>query len=115
MPFSPLTSIVHAASRREFLRFGGLSLAGLAASELGRTQAAPPRAKSCVFFFLFGGPSQIDLWDMKPEAPVEVRGEFTPTATRVPGIRICEHLPGLGATMDKICLLRSMTHKMNVH
>ena len=115
MPFSPLTPIVHAATRREFLRFGGLSLAGLAASGLARTEAAPPRARSCVFFFLFGGPSQIDLWDMKPEAPLEVRGEFTPTATKVPGIRICEHLPRFGAAMDKICLLRSMAHRMNVH
>lgn len=115
MLFPSFTPIVHASSRREFLRFGGLSLAGLAASGLPRTQAAPPRAKSCVFFFLFGGPSQIDLWDMKPEAPVEVRGEFTSTATRVPGIRLCEHLPRLGAAMDQICLLRSMTHKMNVH
>jgi hypothetical protein len=65
--------------------------------------------------FLFGGPSQIDLWDMKPAAPEQVRGEFQPTATVVPGIRICEHLPRLGRVMDKVCLLRSMTHRMNVH
>ena len=52
---------------------------------------------------------------MKPDAPDVVRGEFTPTATRVPGIRVCEHLPGLGGVMDQLCLLRSMTHRMNVH
>ena len=74
-----------------------------------------PRAQSCVFVFLFGGPSHIDLWDMKPAAPVEVRGEFNSIATREPTVRICEHLPRLSQHMDKLCLLRSMTHKMNVH
>jgi hypothetical protein len=64
---------------------------------------------------LFGGPSHIDLWDMKPAAPVEIRGEFRPAATNVPGISLCEHLPLLARKMDKLCLLRSMTHRMNVH
>jgi len=73
------------------------------------------RQNSCVFLFLFGGPSQVDLWDMKPEAPVDVRGEFRSISTAVPGIHVCEHLPRLAGQMDKICLLRSMTHKMNVH
>jgi hypothetical protein len=68
-----------------------------------------------VFIFLFGGPSHIDLWDMKPGAPAEVRGEFRSIATKTPGIRACEHLPRFAAQMDKICLLRSMTHRMNVH
>jgi hypothetical protein len=68
-----------------------------------------------VFLFLFGGPSHIDLWDMKPGAPAEVRGEFSPIATKVPGIQVCEHLPRLAQVMDKVCLLRSMTHRMNVH
>jgi hypothetical protein len=110
-------------SRRELLRAGGLSLLGLTAADLARLRAAPApsptteqrRRNSCVFLFLFGGPSHIDLWDMKPSAPEQVRGEFTPTATTVPGIRICEHLPRLGQIMDKVCLLRSMTHRMNVH
>jgi hypothetical protein len=77
--------------------------------------AANRQYNSCVFLFLFGGPSQIDLWDMKPQAPVEVRGEFQPVSTKVPGIQICEHLPQLAQQMDKVCLLRSMTHNMNVH
>ncbi len=77
--------------------------------------ASVPRARSCVFIFLFGGPSHIDLWDMKPEAPAEVRGEFNPIATNVPGIAICEHLPLLARQLDKLCLVRSMTHRMNVH
>jgi Protein of unknown function (DUF1501) len=111
---SPLIPLLHDPTRRELLRFGGLSALGLFGSRFTRA-APPPRAKSCVFLFLFGGPSQIDLWDLKPTAPVEVRGEFTPTRTKVPGIHMCEHLPGFGGVMDKVCLLRSMTHKMNVH
>lgn len=109
-------------SRRELLRVGGLSLLGLSATELANLRAsatdqtiASRRHHSCVFLFLFGGPSQIDLWDLKPNAPLEIRGEFTPTATRIPGILLCEHLPRLGEQMDKICLVRSMTHHMNVH
>ena len=105
--------------RRELLRIGGLSLLGLSAVELQQLRAqqpaTPQRAKSCVFLFLFGGPSQVDLWDMKPSAPPEIRGEFKPATTKVPGIQICEHLPLLAQQMDKICLLRSMTHRMNVH
>ena len=105
--------------RREILRIGGLSMLGLSAGQLkllrAQQPAVPQRAKSCVFLFLFGGPSQVDLWDMKPQAPPEIRGEFQPAATNVPGIQICEHLPKLAQQMDKICLLRSMTHRMNVH
>jgi hypothetical protein len=73
------------------------------------------RRNACVFLFLFGGPSHIDLWDMKPQAPAEVRGEFRPIATNVPGIPVCEHLPRFARVMDRLCLLRSMTHRMNVH
>lgn len=111
------------ATRRELLRVGGLSLFGLGLSELAGLRAAAAssplverrRRNACVFLFLFGGPSHIDLWDMKPHAPAEVRGDFRPVATAVPGIQVCEHLPGLARVMDKVCLLRSMTHRMNVH
>lgn len=108
-------------SRRELLRAGALSLLGLTTADLDRLRAAAPppqdrrRAKACVFVFLFGGPSHIDLWDMKPAAPAEVRGEFRPAATRVPGLQLCEHLPLLAGQADKLCLLRSMTHHMPVH
>jgi hypothetical protein len=110
-------------TRRELLRVGGLSMLGLDPAALARLRAvsasdspaARRRSQACVFFFLFGGPSHIDLWDMKPDAPPEVRGEFKPVATRVPGIQVCEHLPLLAQQMDKVCLLRSMTHRMNVH
>ena len=112
-------------ARRRVLGSGlALSAAGLDAAWLQDFRAAravagssrqTPRAKSCVFIFLFGGPSHIDLWDLKPKAPAEVRGEFTPVATNVSGIEICEHLPRLARQMDKVCLLRSMTHRMPVH
>lgn len=85
-----------------------------------RAHAAEPATdrepvRSCVFVFLFGGQSQLDLWDLKPDAPLEVRGEFQPIATNVPGIHIGEHLPLLAGQMDKLCLVRSMTHRMPVH
>jgi hypothetical protein len=110
-------------SRRELLRVGGLSLLGLSTLELAQLRAVPQdsdsargaRFNSCIFIFLFGGPSHIDLWDMKPGAPAEIRGEFKPMATRVPGIQVCEHLPHLATQMDKLCLLRSMEHRMPVH
>src|SRR5262249_36025624 len=101
----------------------GLSGLGLTLADLTRLRARPAenaathkrRGNSCVFFFLFGGPSQIDLWDMKPDAPAEVRGDFRPIDTKVSGIRVCEHLPRFATVTDRVCLLRSMTHKMNVH
>ncbi|MEX0586624.1 MAG: DUF1501 domain-containing protein, partial [Pirellulales bacterium] len=105
------------------LRVGALSALGLSVSDVARLRAMSPsttavekrRRNSCVFLFLFGGPSHIDLWDMKPDAPAEVRGEFRPVATRVAGIQVCEHLPRFAGVMDKVVLLRSMTHRMNVH
>src|SRR5262245_25740344 len=108
--------------RRTFLT-AGLTPLGLSLGELARLRSARAassaterrRRNSCVFLFLFGGPSHVDLWDMKPDAPDTVRGEFKASATAVPGIRICEHLPRLASVMDKVCLLRSMTHRMNVH
>lgn len=110
-------------NRRDCLAAGSLGLLGLSQIQLQQLRAASAESSdaerrkrnSCVFLFLFGGPSQIDLWDMKPASPVEVRGEFQPIDTSVPGISICEHLPLVARQMDKLCLLRSMTHRMNVH
>ncbi len=73
------------------------------------------KAKRCVFIFLFGGPSHIDLWDMKPHAPENVRGIFQPIATSSLGIQLSELLPNLAKEADKLCLLRSMTHGDPVH
>src|SRR5205807_5809583 len=113
-------------TRRDCLRvgFGGaLSLLGARpgsaepvrdTTTIGATRTFG-QARSCIFIYLFGGPSHIDIWDLKPGAPAEIRGEFKPVATRVPGIRLCEHLPLLAGQTDKLCLLRSMTHRMPVH
>src|SRR5690606_2999890 len=102
-------------SRRRFVEVGLLSWLGLdalALAALRRQSAADEtawgerqRRNACVFVFLFGGPSHIDLWDMKPGAPREIRGEFAPVSTCVPGVQICEHLPALAAQMDKLCLV----------
>jgi hypothetical protein len=104
-------------TRRDFLQAGGATALGLFLPQLlqRRSSAATPsailgRARSCIVVYLFGGPSHIDLWDLKPDAPAEFRGEFKPIDTNVPGIRLCEHHPHLARQADKLCLIRSMTH-----
>jgi hypothetical protein len=101
--------------RREFLRIGGLGLAGLALPDLfrGQTLAAPTRkakVKSCIQLFMWGGPSQQETFDLKPNAPEGIRGEFKPIATNVTGTRICEHLPLLAQRADRYAIMRSVTH-----
>src|SRR5437879_1318715 len=99
-------------ARREFLRAGSLSLVGLGLPQLLQARAARPRikAKACILLFMWGGPAHQDTWDMKPSAPAEYRGDFKPIATNAPGIQICEHLPRLARHMDKLAVIRSMTH-----
>ena len=103
-------------TRRDVLQAGALTALGLSLPQLLHQSTAAQgdagfgRARSCLLVYLFGGPSHIDLWDMKPDAPAEVRGEFQPVATNVPGIRLCEHLPRLARQADKFCLIRSMNH-----
>src|SRR5262249_54285346 len=70
----------------------------------------PNKAKSCIFLYMYGGPSQLETFDLKPEAPDGIRGEFRPIATRVPGVRICEHLPLLAERADRYAIVRSVTH-----
>lgn len=109
-------------SRRRWLQIGlGGSLWSLAAGS-SRSMAADPsmlphfgRAKSCIFVYLFGGPSHIDIWDMKPGAPEGIRGEFRPIDTNVPGIKITEHLPRLARLADQFSIVRSMTHGDAAH
>ncbi|HAA59923.1 MAG TPA: DUF1501 domain-containing protein, partial [Planctomycetaceae bacterium] len=87
-------------SRRSFLRVGGLALGGLNLPTLLRAEAAssaPRRHKSVIMVFLPGGPSHQDIWDLKPDAPKEIRGEFQPIQTSIPGFHLCEHLPGLAS------------------
>jgi hypothetical protein len=102
-------------TRREFLRVGGLGLAGLALPDLFRGQALAgqsrkTRVKSCIQLFMWGGPSQHETFDLKPGAPAGVRGEFKPIATNVTGTRISEHLPLLAGRADRYAILRSVTH-----
>ncbi len=106
-------------TRRDCLRFGLGGALGLLG--VGAAQADAPagrsfgRAKSCILVYLFGGPSHIDIWDMKPDAPPEIRGEFKPIATNVPGVRITEHLPRLSRLADQYALIRSLAHGDNAH
>ena len=105
--------------RRALLEVGGCSLLGLswpgmlAAGESNPTTDAAGfgQAKSCVLIFLWGGPSQQDTWDMKPDAPSSLRSEFRPIATRVPGIDIGEHLPHMAGVTNLLTVVRSMTHR----
>jgi uncharacterized protein (DUF1501 family) len=106
-------------SRRNWLRFSLLGSLGLA---LGRQQssAASPerslgRAKRCILVFLNGGPSQLDTWDMKPDASAEVRGELKPIATSVPGTHVSELFPGVARHIDKLKIVRTVTHTASVH
>jgi hypothetical protein len=101
-------------SRRNFLQIGATGLAGLTLTDLLRADDAglsnaSYKKKSIINVYLGGGPSHIDTFDMKPEAPKEFRGEFNPIDTNVPGIQICEHLPKLASMMDKLAIVRSLT------
>ena len=107
-------------SRRGLLQLGGLGLVGLSLPELLRAEQKNrvkprARAKSCVLFFLEGGPAHQDLWDMKPEAPLEYRGEFKPIPTSAPDIQICEHLPLLAKEMHHVAIVRSVRHGIIDH
>lgn len=109
-------------SRRDFLRVGSISCLGLslpallqAASTTASRQSSFGRAKRCLMLFLTGGPPQLDTWDLKPDAPVEIRGELRPIDTNVPGIRISELFPRLARQTDKYCIVRSVTHRDTVH
>jgi Protein of unknown function (DUF1501) len=105
-------------SRREILQIGGASLLGLGLPRLLRAEerrsgGAAAKADACIIIFLNGGPSHLDMWDMKPEAPKEIRGEFKPIATTVPGVQFSEHLPKLARHMHRCTLVRSVHHSVN--
>ena len=121
---------VSGVSRRALIRAGAIGFLGLgmnhvtalraaaaAAAAPGEPSAPPPpaRAKSVIYIFLSGGLAQHESFDMKPDASVEVRGEFSPIRTRTPGIEICEHLPELAKRSEKWALVRSLTHPHNEH
>ena len=118
-PFSYLT-------RRAAIRAGGIGLLGLGTNHLAQLSAKAAetqnadkrpktRAKSVIYIFLSGGLAQHESFDMKPNAPSEIRGEFNEISTQTPGLRICEHLPMLAKRSNMWSICRSMTHANNEH
>jgi hypothetical protein len=109
--------------RRNLLRIGGLGALGLNLAGLFRAEARGAAAatassrpiRSCILIFYYGGPSHLDTWDLKPNAPREVRGEFRPIATSVPGLSVGEHLPRCARVMDRLAVVRSVHHPMTNH
>src|SRR5690242_10408634 len=120
-PKSPRNSGID-LSRRSLLALGagglGLSFSGLlqarALAKPAEATGLPP-LKACVVVFYYGGPSHLDTYDLKPDAPSELRGEFKPIATSAPGIFVCEHLPKMSRVMHKVALVRSMHHQNRLH
>ena len=106
-------------SRRRALQLGvgalGLTLPRMLSAQAAAPSGVRSRWKSVVILYLSGGPSQLDMWDLKPDAPAEIRGEFKPIETNVSGIRIGEHLPRMARLADKYAIVRSMTHDENDH
>ncbi len=106
-------------TRRTLLQVGGISALGLSLPRLLQAETIRPRpdapARSVVLFYLMGGQGQLDTWDMRPDAPEGIRGEFRPIATSVPGTHICEHLPRLARRADRYAIIRSMHHTSTNH
>jgi hypothetical protein len=112
-------------SRRALLQAGTMGGVGslvtyLLNSNLARAETLPAarslgHIKSCILIYYYGGPSHLDTWDMKPDAAAEIRGEFQPIATRVPGLHVCEHLPNSARIADKLTIVRSVHHMMTNH
>jgi hypothetical protein len=106
-------------SRREFLRIGGgLAVAGFLSRDLGAAPLALPtggKARSCILVYLLGGPPHLDMFDLKPSAPAEIRGPFRPIATSVTGVQICEHLPRLARLAHRYALVRSVSFNNHNH
>src|SRR5262245_9722921 len=106
-------------SRRDFLKVGALGVGGLTLADLLRLRAhaaaAPVAGKAIIMVYLNGGPSHVDLYDLKPDAPVEYRGDFRPTRTNVPGIDICELMPLQARIADKLTIVRNMRFRQQGH
>jgi hypothetical protein len=112
-------------TRREMLWAGGLGLFGLGLTDYLRLAAAPParrppghgfgRAKACILLYLYGAPSQLETFDPKPDAPLEIRGELKSIRSRLPGLDVCELLPHMAQVTDRVTVVRSMTHPYPIH
>lgn len=109
--YIPLCSGVN---RRSFLQLGAAAMTGMTLANLYKLQAAgavdekKAKIRNCITLFLVGSPGHLDTWDMKPDAPEDVRGKFKPISTSVPGVQICEHFPRMAKVMDKVALIRSL-------
>src|SRR4051812_31637446 len=114
-----LPTAPHTVTRRKLLRRCGVGALGLSLPALlsQRTAAGNGvrRAKSCIVLFCWGGVSQLETWDPKPDAPAEIRGEFKPIATATPGIRIGEHMPLLARQTERLAIVRSVHHRTAAH
>lgn len=106
-------------SRRSLLRIGGLGMLGLTMPKIlhagAATSSLPVRAKQVIFLFQWGGPSHLDTFDLKPDAPAEIRGPLRPISSAVPGLPVSEHFPEMAKRMDRVTLIHSMTHTMKNH
>src|SRR5262245_44557624 len=112
-------------TRREMLWAGGLSLFGLGLSDYLRWTTAPAadrralphfgRAKACILLYLYGSPSQLETFDPKPDAALEIRGELKSIRSRLPGLDVCELLPNAAKVMDRVTVVRSLTHPYPIH
>ncbi len=109
-------------SRRQFLSLGGLALGGLSLPRILEASAAAGEPsgqklshKAVIMIFLSGGPSHQDMYDLKMEAPIEIRGSFRPISTNLPGVQICEHMPRLAQIMDKVTIIRSLYGSPDQH
>jgi hypothetical protein len=114
----PAHDLIRVGSRRWFLQTGMAGLAGMGLAPLGASAAATTAItdkKSVILFWLSGGPSHIDMWDPKPDAPPEIRGPYRTISTAVPGIQVCEHLPLTARAMDKLTIIRSVDCSASNH
>src|SRR5688500_2352339 len=118
IPSTARSRFCDGVSRRNFLKIGALGLGGLALPQILQAEARAGIRKShkaIIMIYLPGGPPHQDMFDIKVDAPQEIRGEFKPIPTAVPGIRICEHLPRVAAIMDKVAVIRSMVGAEDNH
>jgi hypothetical protein len=113
--FDQGTQLCDGLTRREWLRVGGLGLAGLSLPALLQAKTQAAKAKSCIVLFLAGGPPQHETWDPKPDAPAEIRGPFKPIPSSVPGLHVGELMPRIARLADKVCVLRAMSTGDNAH
>ena len=116
--FAPSNDLIRVGSRRWFLQMGVGGLAGLSVPQLLQLQAQAgqtSRKKSVILFWLSGGPSQLEMWDPKPDAPKEVRGPFNTITTKLPGVRFGEHLPKQASIADKLSIFRAIDCSASNH